>query len=326
MSKRKSSDDTPWVCRTRQYVERVFWSMLLWGGFLNNIQIILHEILSNCGLKSDKKQKKRLFKNLFGTTWHILILHTKSFDLFFNDKGYLSLYIGGQGFFFLMGARWDERLHRWIPLHGTAELFLNPEWLELSSKGLCWQMHYSMEAPLPDSTYAVVHSMLTENHPLCYQSQEQLCEFHLPRANLACHHLYKWHCWKCSLDPYTNHLSSLKTQRFFFFWKNIYACKSSHCESLYGPRRKKAVWRAKGHSLKRNYSCKGLNISPSVYLSYLCICVCACMTAVMIKGREKARRHLYSIENWGQKDLATHKTNRPQGCLLLILWVLIMGD
>lgn len=48
-----------------------------------------------------RSKKKRLFKNLFGTTWHILILHTKSFDLFFNDKGYLSLYIGGQGFFFL---------------------------------------------------------------------------------------------------------------------------------------------------------------------------------------------------------------------------------
>lgn len=44
------------------------------------------------------------------------------------------------------------------------------------------------------------------------------------------------------------------------------------------------------------------------------------MTAVIMrKGKEKPRRHVYSIENWGQKVLANHKTNHPQGISTLAL-------
>lgn len=159
-------------------------------------------------------------------------------------------------------------------------------------------MHYGMEALLPESTYATVHSVLTVSHPQCHQSQEQRCEFHLPRANLACHHLYKWHCGKSltSLDPYTIHLSSLKKQRLF---QGEYVYKSSHWGSLYGEKDK--LLKVKGDSFKRSYNWEGLNISI-----YLCMCMCACVTALIL--REGARRYLSSIEDWGRENLANHKS------------------
>lgn len=177
-------------------------------------------------------------------------------------------------------------------------------------------MRYGIESFLSESTYATIHSVLAGRHPQCYLSWEQQCEFHLPWANLACHHLCKWHCWKgiASLGPYTIHLPSLKKPRLFQ-GEHLYLKKITAEGLTMVNGRRLNYWKSGETRLKEATSGK-IWIFPHMYTCHIFVCACV-VVLIMRKGGGASRRcpwsYLSSIEDWRQKDLANCKTIHPQG-------------